>query len=439
VLASLNRHRETVVASCHGMGKSFIAARAVLWFLYTHKPALVITTAPTNRQVRGILWKEIRTAHGAALVPLGSKPLTQSLTLEPNWFAIGFTTTDYDPDRFKGYHEKHILVVADEAAAITDPIFTAIDGVLTGYKPRLLMIGNPTNLDGRMARAIQGAGHDTNVINVSAFQTPNLVLSDITMEDIRSGAWEGKWSEYAPFREERYMGLCDPPWVAKMYDQWGEGTPQWSSLVLGQLPEMGDDTLIWRNWVQAAHIRHLFNEPEDAPLVAGLDVAGPGEDETVLTIRQGRNVLEQKGWVDKDARGPVARHLSLYRAKLQHVVIDVDGIGWYMARHLDDLGFKVVEFNASPPSLKDEIFVNLKAENYWGLRERFEAGHISGTSHEVLRRQLVTMKWEVDSRGRIQIESKKKMKARGLPSPDYAESLMLAYVPVKPPKKLTLY
>jgi hypothetical protein len=37
--------------------------------------------------------------------------------------------------------------------------------------------------------------------------------------------------------------------------------------------------------------------------------------------------------------------------------------------------------------------------------------------------------YEIDSRGRIRIEPKEKAKQRGVPSPDRAEALMLAYVP----------
>jgi hypothetical protein len=41
--------------------------------------------------------------------------------------------------------------------------------------------------------------------------------------------------------------------------------------------------------------------------------------------------------------------------------------------------------------------------------------------------ELVGLRWHVDSRGRIQVESKDEMKKRGLRSPDKADALMLAY------------
>ena len=40
--------------------------------------------------------------------------------------------------------------------------------------------------------------------------------------------------------------------------------------------------------------------------------------------------------------------------------------------------------------------------------------------------QLGTIKWTVDSRGRIKIESKDDMRKRGLPSPDRADTVAMA-------------
>ena len=39
---------------------------AALWYLYTRDPVAVLTTAPTHRQVKEILWREIRRLHASA-------------------------------------------------------------------------------------------------------------------------------------------------------------------------------------------------------------------------------------------------------------------------------------------------------------------------------------------------------------------------------------
>ena len=56
IMESVAKNKYTTVPSGHGIGKSFVAADICLWFLYTHLPSIVITTAPTFRQVERVLW-----------------------------------------------------------------------------------------------------------------------------------------------------------------------------------------------------------------------------------------------------------------------------------------------------------------------------------------------------------------------------------------------
>src|SRR5438067_11488507 len=67
ILTSIKDNRLTTVRSCHASGKSWTVARAVAWWVTCHPPrtARVITTAPTIKQLRAVLWQEIRKAHGA--------------------------------------------------------------------------------------------------------------------------------------------------------------------------------------------------------------------------------------------------------------------------------------------------------------------------------------------------------------------------------------
>jgi phage terminase large subunit len=50
----------TSVKSGHRIGKSTVAAALALWFYATFFEARVVVTAPTSRQVEGILWRELR-------------------------------------------------------------------------------------------------------------------------------------------------------------------------------------------------------------------------------------------------------------------------------------------------------------------------------------------------------------------------------------------
>jgi hypothetical protein len=67
----------TVMPAGRAVGKSFLLAGIVLWWLYTRPNSLVITTGPDHRQVVSVLWKELRRALRGARVPLGYDHLTR--------------------------------------------------------------------------------------------------------------------------------------------------------------------------------------------------------------------------------------------------------------------------------------------------------------------------------------------------------------------------
>jgi phage terminase large subunit len=79
-----------------------------------------------------------------------------------------------------------------------------------------------------------------------------------------------------------------------------------------------------------------------------------------------------------------------------------------------------------------ERYRNLKAELYWSLRERLRDGELAGLTDRVTIAQLAGIRYEHDSRGRVEIESKEDARKRGVKSPDRAEAVMLCYAPEDP-------
>src|ERR1035437_1600523 len=69
ILQSIKDHRRTAVKACHGVGKTFTLAIATLWWLARYREGIVLTTSPTQRQVRTQLWSEIHRAVERARVP----------------------------------------------------------------------------------------------------------------------------------------------------------------------------------------------------------------------------------------------------------------------------------------------------------------------------------------------------------------------------------
>ncbi len=94
-----------------------------------------------------------------------------------------------------------------------------------------------------------------------------------------------------------------------------------------------------------------------------------------------------------------------------------------------ELGADVVGFNGGEAPIEKERFINPARGALLGLREMFEEGLIDiDPDDDQLAAQLGAMKWTVDSRGRIKIESKNDMRKRGLPSPDRADALCMTLV-----------
>ena len=147
-----------------------------MWFLYSFYPATVITTAPSQKQVEEILWREIREAHSNAIIPLGGHVTKTKIDLEEKWFAYGFSTK---PDNvtqqatgMQGYHNDNVLLIFDEAAGIMSKIWEAAEALMTSGFVRMLAIGNPTSAFGEFIQTFEpGSGYHPIVIGVK--DTPN--------------------------------------------------------------------------------------------------------------------------------------------------------------------------------------------------------------------------------------------------------------------------
>jgi len=142
ILQSIRTHRRTAIKACHGVGKTFTLAVSALWWLARYKEGVVLTTSPTQRQVRTQLWSEIHRAVERANAPYPKLKTTELKFRDENNFAIGFSTNQ--SENFQGYHGKYVLILADEVPGIDAEIFDAVAGAMAGGVVHLVMAGNPT-------------------------------------------------------------------------------------------------------------------------------------------------------------------------------------------------------------------------------------------------------------------------------------------------------
>jgi hypothetical protein len=377
---------------------TFIAARAVIWFLSCFHPAKVITTAPTWNQVKNVLWTELARAYRNSKVAIGGELFQTSLRLSDDHFAAGFSTND--PDKFQGHHSPHIMVVFDEAPGVAPEIWEASKGLLSSGHSRFLAIGNPTSPTGMFYDAFKNRLF--NKIAISCYDSPNIK--------------EGK--VVTP-------GLVSHQWIEDMKQEWGENSPIFKSRVLGEFPIEGEDTLIPLTWVERAIDKQIAPEGKKT---LGIDVARFGSDSTVFVVMHGRKVIHVQGHVGNPTTKTAGIAVQLFNEYgCDRILVDDVGVGGGVCDILVEQRLPVVGVNFGDKAKDSERFYNLKAEIFWNLRDEFANNTIDIPDHDRFLDELPSLMYEVTSRGQLKIIGKDAMKKLGMKSPDYADALAIAH------------
>ncbi len=417
VLAALAAHRRVAVKSGNGLGKGFCAAAAVLWFIHCHDPAIVLSTAPTFRQVRHVLWRQVRRLYRPAMDLLGGSMLNTRWELAEDRYAMGLSAES--ADEFQGFHCPNMLIVVDEAEGVSDEIYEGIESVMTSAQPRLLLIGNPTTMSGAFRRAFHEERRLYHTITVSALDSPNV-------------------------RENRIVvaGLTTAQWVEERREIWGEKNPIYRARVLGEFPDQEEDTLISLSALEAAADEDRLDYEQPGAMqdkvVLGVDVARYGSDRSVRVRRRGSIVEDIQSFRNLDTMAfarQVAAAVRQYDP--EYVCIDEIGVGAGVVDWLRQEGHPVRGINAGRSAKDNRQFCNLRTEGYSRLRDLFAAGEIRIPPDNELIGELAAIKYGHDRQGRVRLEGKDDMRRRGLPSPDKADALMLAFV--EPPAKVKVW
>ena len=472
ILYALKDNDFVAVRSCNGSGKTYTAAIATLWWLMAHEEAVVITTAPSERQVRELLWREIRSLYNQNKELIGGKITQTRLELSNKRYAYGFSTDTVD--RFQGFHSPNILIVVDEASGLRENLYDPILGCLTSENSKLLMIGNPLNLSGTFYDAFHKNRAHFATIHISAFDTPAFHEDSDGGQDplspsgekarvrgngvdkgegngrvspARGGNAEGKGGNpNAAFlanradhlltrSEDHPRGITTPKFVKNLARQRGTKSVAYMVRVLGEFPEEADDTLIPLRDIEAATKRNLPYFEEDEAIM-GVDVARFGNDMTVLIVRRGPQVIDMLALRRTSTTETVGRIANMARDHdVKAVHIDDVGMGGGVVDILKEMGLEnVIGVNGGTKSDTPERFVNRRAQLYYGLKQRFEDDDIAIPDDAELISQLAALTHTYNARGQLVLETKEKIRRSGHQSPDKADALALAFhKPPKPP------
>lgn len=189
-----------------------------------------------------------------------------------------------------------------------------------------------------------------------------------------------------------------------------------------------DNVLLSVNEVEAAAKRHA-NEPDYAlaPRIIGVDVARQGDDRSVIFRRQGIASFTPQVYRGMDGM-QLAAQVAVLITEWTPDAVFIDGSGGYGAGVIDrlkQLRHRCVEvqFGGKADDLR---FANKRCEMWWRMAEWVKASGILPPEQE-LKQDLCAPTYGHDNQGRLLLEAKDKIKARGLPSPDLGDALALTF------------
>lgn len=454
----------------HNVGKTLLAACAVLWWFYTRPKSVVITTAPTERDVIDLLWTEIRIRHAGAKRPLPdffAGPKSAEMFHHEEHWAKGYTARR--GESFQGRHRESMLFIFDECEGV-DPIYweTTSTSYKHGHDHGWLAIGNPVTTSSQSYvedRARQPDGSPKwDLTTLSALNHPN-VLAELRGEQPpipnavslgQVNQWVADWCEPVQADEHVTDDLEWPP----QSGIWYRTGPQMKARGMGIRPVDGVNT-IWgaRAWSEACYARWTPEQCWGARfgITQGVDVASYGDDNTVFHIRCGPLSLHHEthngwgptriadrihelnviwsAWYNARATADGYGRPSL-AARDVTVTIELDGPG---AAVLDLCrargswgGIKVAEASEELDAIGVSKYTNQRAAMWFGGRDKALGGNMDLhlLPKDVLARlenQLLTPAYKILPAGTMQVEAKADIKTRLKRSPDDADGLLVCY------------
>lgn len=258
--------------------------------------------------------------------------------------------------------------------------------------------------------------------------------------------------------------FADTPLLADMLECKERDEDLYRHIWLGEPVADSELAIIKPSWIEAAIDAHeKLGFSAAGRRILGFDVADEGDDANATVLRHGSVVTDMRQWRGQDVIYSADKvYLYAQEQNIDRIVYDNIGVGAGVKAQFRRKNGKVqtLGFNAGGAVYKPDakytddkknrdMFANIKAQAWWMVRDRFyktwRAVHhgdsytedqlisLSSSLHELeyLTAELSRPQVDYDQNGRVKVESKKDMKKRGIPSPNRADALVMAFAPVQ--------
>lgn len=405
------------VASGHGIGKSANIAQIIHWAMSTCEDTKVVVTANTETQLRTKTWPEISKWFRLAINShwfnvTATAVYSGEKSHERSWRADAITWSINNTEAFAGLHNKgkRIVVIFDEASSIADKVWEVTEGALTDENTEIIWIcyGNPTRNNGRFRDCFARFKH-------------RWICRQIDSRDV-----EG----------------TNKAQIDKWIEDYGIDSDFIKVRVRGIFP-----TTSFKQYISTEDVDRAYGKELDAkvyswaPKILTCDPAWEGDDELVIAIRQGLHFRILKTMAKNDNDVFVANELARIEDEENADAVFIDGgygtgivsVGKTLRRNWLLVWFGEKSF--------DEGCLNKRAEMWKNMRDWLKEGGAI-PADPILSAELAAPETVPRLDGKLQIEAKKDMKARGVPSPNRADALALSFayeVSAKNVKKKPVY
>ena len=392
--SSRNRVKMAVVCP-NGAGKSTrIVATAALRWLYKNPRGRVVITTADSKQLDAQIMPALA-LHRSVFARRGWEFLARSIRTPEGGFLLSFTTDE--PGRAEGHHsapEVPLLIIADEAKSIEEPIFEAFDRCTYNV---LLLISSPGLMQGRLYNCFTSQ--------------------------------RDQWFTFQ-------VGLEDCPHVSQeriddVIASYGADHPFTRSTLYGEFmsEEEGTTFAVSLKALQALVDNPPFARLDPRERVAFCDFAAGG-DENVLAIRNGNKLEHLVCWRNRDTMAGIGQFILEFRKaglEAKQIWGDNGGMGKVMIDALAQAGWAINRFGFGDKPGNEFGFVSRGAEAWFNFGRQVTNQELALIRDETLIAQLTSRKTTCDSRGRIKLESKDELRNRGLKSPDRADAVVGAF------------
>lgn len=389
---SVINNRHTALLSATGIGKTYIIARIIYWWLDCFENSKVYTSAPKEQQLVTQLWSEMTRCFYrfknirpyAEMNSLKLKVNAYDKQFSESWIAEGFVAgvraNEESTTKAQGLHGDRMLIITEETPGMPWPTMNAFINTSTGDNNRILALGNPDSKVDTLSLYIQ-KNKSVKTFRASAYDHPNIVTGNTVIQ-----------------------GAVSKISLQERLESYGEKSWFFESRGRGIVPEQSKDSLVkleWINWCtigtdqyeQRGNINY-----DSSSNAAGVDVANSetgdmgavafGRQNHLLYLREFRCtnathlaynlIMDDIDLISKGYENYNLPKVFEYNVQSEFIGVDPIGVGAATVNAFKDEGYNILSIyggqnedfipknNDGKPEYR---FNSLRAQIYWMLAQ----------------------------------------------------------------------